>query len=70
MDLSDFIHRNIEKELLDLGHSRAISKSCADSARSEYQNGCNWKMGTVYKVLSTKAKKLAGKVKKKAEAKK
>ena len=79
MNLSDFIHTNIKKELLDLGHSSAIATSaiatsaiatsaiatsCADSARAKYNGGSNWKMGTVYAELSKEAKKVAGKVKK------
>ena len=53
-----------------MGHSSAVASSCADSARSKYNAGSNWKMGTVYKELSTQAKKAAGKVKKAAGAKK
>tara|TARA_R110000751_G_scaffold249074_1_gene348848 strand:+ start:291 stop:503 length:213 start_codon:yes stop_codon:yes gene_type:complete len=70
MNLSDFIHTNIKQELLDLGHSSAVATTCADSARAEYDSGSNWKMGAVYAELSKKAKKNAGKVKKKAGAKK
>ena len=70
MNLSDFIHTNIKKELIAMGHSSAVASSCADSARSKYNAGSNWKMGTVYKELSTQAKKAAGKVKKAAGAKK
>ena len=64
MDLAEFIHTNIKKELLDLGHTSAIATSCADSARAKYNKGSNWKMGTVYAELSKEAKKVAGKVKK------
>ena len=70
MNLSDFIHKNIKKELLDMGHSSAIANSCADSARAKYDAGSNWKMGTVYGELSKEAKKVAGKVKKSKGAKK
>ena len=70
MDLSEFIHKNIKKELLDLGHSSQIATSCADSAKHKYQTGSNWKMGSVYSELSKEAKKVAGKVKKEKGAKK
>ena len=64
MNLAEFIHANIKKELLDLGHTSAIATTCADSAKAKYKAGANWKMGTVYAVLSKEAKKVAGKVKK------
>lgn len=65
MNLSDFIHTNIKKELLDLGHSSAVATSCADSARAEYDTGSNWKMGAVYAELSKKAKRTLVKLRKK-----
>jgi hypothetical protein len=70
MDLSEFIHKNIKQELIDLGYSSQVSTSCADSARSRYKNGSNWKMGSVYAELSKQAKKEAGKVNKTKGAKK
>lgn len=67
MKQTDFIYNNIKKELLDLGHPAAVADSCANSAKSIYLPGSNWKMGTVYAELSKGAKKAAGKVNKSKE---